>query len=218
MPYSLFELTQMSREQLESAAQELQIKVTKKMTDEDLSYEILDAQANAAALEPFERPKTKRGRPKKTESQPKKEVTPEAPKQEDKPQQEVETKAEEKPKAKRGRKPKSAQQTAPAEAEAKPAETVEIVPDAAPVAPQTEKTSSKRGRKPKNKQAQQDTQTAVQQPNEAKPEPEQKAVPETATPKPVDRHVFIHALFDGRTDDPGAQVDHDNFERKKTKC
>ena len=66
MPYSLFELTKMSREQLESAAQELQIKVTKKMTDEDLSYEILDAQANAAALEPFERPKAKRGRPKKS--------------------------------------------------------------------------------------------------------------------------------------------------------
>ena len=36
MPYSLFELTQMSREQLESIAQEYQIKNARKMTDENL--------------------------------------------------------------------------------------------------------------------------------------------------------------------------------------
>ena len=70
MPYSLFELTQMSREQLESVAQEYQIKNARKMTDENLSYAILDAQATAASLEPIERPKAKRGRPRKT-SQPK---------------------------------------------------------------------------------------------------------------------------------------------------
>ena len=45
MPYSLFELTQMSREQLENVAQELQIKNVRKLNDEDLGYEILDAQA-----------------------------------------------------------------------------------------------------------------------------------------------------------------------------
>ncbi len=55
----------MSREQLEKAAQELQIKNIKKLTDENLGYAILDAQAAAASLEPVERPKGKRGRPRK---------------------------------------------------------------------------------------------------------------------------------------------------------
>ena len=65
MPYNLFELTQMSREQLEKVAQEHQIKNIKKFTDENLSYAILDAQAAAASLQPIEKPKAKRGRPRK---------------------------------------------------------------------------------------------------------------------------------------------------------
>ncbi len=66
MPYNLFELTQMSREQLEKVAQEHQIKNIKKFTDENLSYAILDAQATAASQEPIEKPKGKRGRPRKS--------------------------------------------------------------------------------------------------------------------------------------------------------
>ena len=55
----------MSREQLEKVAQEHQIKNIKKFTDENLSYAILDAQAAAASLQPIEKPKAKRGRPRK---------------------------------------------------------------------------------------------------------------------------------------------------------
>ena len=65
MPYNLFELTQMSREQLEKVAQDHQIKNIKKFTDENLSFAILDAQAAAASLQPIEKPKAKRGRPRK---------------------------------------------------------------------------------------------------------------------------------------------------------
>ena len=68
MPYSLFELTQMGREQLESIAQDFSIKNIKKLTDENLSFAILDAQAAAESVKPIERPKAKRGRPKKTDS------------------------------------------------------------------------------------------------------------------------------------------------------
>ena len=65
MPYNLFELTQMGREQLETVAQEHQIKNIKKITDENLAYAILDAQAKEASQQPVERPKAKRGRPRK---------------------------------------------------------------------------------------------------------------------------------------------------------
>ena len=66
MPYKLFELSQMGREQLETIAEGLQIKNIKKLTDENLSYAILDAQATAASQEPIEKPKGKRGRPRKS--------------------------------------------------------------------------------------------------------------------------------------------------------
>ena len=123
MTYSLFELTKMSREQLEGIAQEHQIKNIKKLNDEDLSFAILDAQAMAESLKPIERPKAKRGRPRKTE-QPaqKKETKPEEPVKEKQSKTE-QAQAEEpvkKPAAKRGRKPKSA-----ATAEEKPAATAE---------------------------------------------------------------------------------------------
>lgn len=55
----------MSREQLEKVAQDHQIKNIKKFTDENLSFAILDAQAAAASLQPIEKPKAKRGRPRK---------------------------------------------------------------------------------------------------------------------------------------------------------
>ena len=56
----------MGREQLETIAEGLQIKNIKKLTDENLSYAILDAQATAASQEPIEKPKGKRGRPRKS--------------------------------------------------------------------------------------------------------------------------------------------------------
>ena len=61
------ELASMSAEQLRSVADELGVKYTKKTSDEDILYGILDAQANKAATEvPEPAPaKKKRGRPKK---------------------------------------------------------------------------------------------------------------------------------------------------------
>ena len=55
----------MSREQLEQVAQEHQVKNIKKLTSENLAYAILDAQATAASQQPIEKPKGKRGRPRK---------------------------------------------------------------------------------------------------------------------------------------------------------
>ncbi len=55
----------MSREQLENAAQVYNIKNAKRLTDENLSYAILDAQAEEESTKPIERPKAKRGRPRK---------------------------------------------------------------------------------------------------------------------------------------------------------
>ena len=61
----------MSREQLESVATGLNLKNIKKKDDQDLAFDILDAQAKAESLKPDEsKPKAKRGRPRKTEKEP----------------------------------------------------------------------------------------------------------------------------------------------------
>ena len=65
MPHSLFELNEMSREQLSDLAGGLGIKVSKKMEMEDIAFAILDAEAKAESLKPTEKPKAKRGRPRK---------------------------------------------------------------------------------------------------------------------------------------------------------
>ena len=81
MPHSLFELNEMSREQLTDVASELAIKVTKKMSMEDIAFSILDAQAQAESVKPAEKPKAKRGRPRKDAAKPAEPVAkaPEAP-------------------------------------------------------------------------------------------------------------------------------------------
>ena len=84
MPHSLFELSTMSREQLETIAKELKIK-TRKLDDENLAYAILDAEAEAESVKPaktVEKPKAKRGRPAKKAEEKKSE---EAPVETDKP-------------------------------------------------------------------------------------------------------------------------------------
>ena len=208
MPYSLFELTQMSREQLESVAQQHQIKNAKKMTDENLSYAILDAQATAASLQPIERPKAKRGRPRKEESKPRQEAPKavSAPEIKEEKKAEPEVKPEEKPAAKRGRKPKADQPAKPAAPES-PAEIKEEAPQAA-------KPASKRGRKPKASPQEK----AVQEVVEKVDVPAVEAAPE---PKPVEKVVdgkeFIHQLFDDLKDDPAAQSERNNFGGKKQK-
>ena len=121
MPHTLFELNKMSREQLETIANQYSIKKIKSLEDADLAFAILDAQATEASLKPDkEKSKAaKRGRPRK-EAAPKKE---EAPKKEAAPEPvaepPVEAPAEKPAPKKRGRKPKAEQVAeAPAPVEA----------------------------------------------------------------------------------------------------
>ena len=137
MPHSLFQLSRMDREQLESVAGELEIKKTKSLDNENLAYAILDAEAAAAARNlPEEKPRARRGRPRKDSSE-KKAAAPEAakpaPKAQDQPENKP-VKAEEKP---AGATPAQEQPATPAKrrgrpkkAAAAPAESVKQ--DAAP--------------------------------------------------------------------------------------
>ena len=70
MPHSLFELNEMSREQLADLAGSLDIKVSKKMNMEEIAFSILDAEARAESVKPAEKPKAKRGRPRKEAEKP----------------------------------------------------------------------------------------------------------------------------------------------------
>ena len=208
MPYNLFELTQMSREQLEKVAQDHQIKNIKKMTDENLSYAILDAQAAAASLQqPVEKPKAKRGRPRKN-------PLPEqqAAASESKPAAAVNE--DKKAKEKSGKKPeKKAEEAKPADSNTEPTQAQESKP-----------TPKKRGRKPKSAIAQPGEPLAVNV-DDNKPESAPEAVAaevtqqpadvqEASADKPLNGKEFIHQLFDDLKDDPAAHAD---LTRKKQK-
>ncbi|MBR4755595.1 MAG: hypothetical protein IK076_01485, partial [Bacteroidales bacterium] len=223
MPYSLFELTQMSREQLESVAQEHQIKNIKKLTDENLSFAILDAQATAASLEPIERPKAKRGRPKKSEASPKaaKQPAKEAPAAAEPAPAPAPSPApkeeKEQPKRKRVSKPKAVEAPAAAEQQAAPAEAPK---------PAEEPKPAKKGRKPKSKAAatndnpSEPAKEAVVKSADAPREerPAEANVPEAKKPENnVSGKEFIHQLFDDLKDDPAAQAERNNFQGKKQK-
>lgn len=210
MPYNLFELTQMSREQLEKVAQDHQIKNIKKFTDENLSFAILDAQAAAASLQPIEKPKAKRGRPRKNplpEQTRTRATKPVASKNDNK-------KAKEEQDAKTERQNMNA--------EPKVEQTTTPVPgqDAKPA-------PKKRGRKPKSASVQPQAEAAVPD-IDKKPESvteKSVSVEETAqmipdatassqSEKPVNGKEFIHALFDDLKDDPAAHAD---ISRRKQK-
>ena len=199
----------MDREQLEKVAQDLQIKNIKKLTDENLSYSILDAQAAQASLQPIEKPKAKRGRPRKNPQEAKAQ-----------PDQATEAKAAEAPKAEN-------EQTSPdskGKGQAKKSEaSAEGQQDATKPAPK------KRGRKPKaaaDKQAKQETEapsvvdaapssSEVQEgeiPVFEAPQAEQNV--EEANEKPVNGKEFIHALFDDLKDDPAAHADGNRRKQK----
>ena len=161
MIHKLFELDKMNREQLESIANDLNIKGIKKLDNENLAYQILDAEAREASVKPSateEKPKARRGRPAKAkapEAEAKKEAAPAA-----------EPAPETKPRTK-------AQKPAPkAETPAEPAKApeAEAKKEDAPAAPK------KRGRKPKSESAQKaEPVPAPEQPQlqekEAKPSP-----------------------------------------------
>ncbi|MBQ1905897.1 MAG: transcription termination factor Rho [Bacteroidales bacterium] len=162
--HTLFELDKMSREQLESIAKDLNIKVTKKTSSENIAFEILDAEARAEAATPLPKPKKRAGRkpaakaaaqdnaPAKADAAPASVPAPE--------------KAQE-PK-KRGR--KAAVKAQPAPESPAPQEAPETAPkEAAPAEPK------KRGRKPAKAGKPAAPQAQEQQPAEAaKPAPEQK--------------------------------------------
>ena len=120
----------MSREQLETIANQFNIKRIKNLEDADLAFAILDAQATEASHQPDkEKPKAKRGRPRKdtVEKKPEKK----AEKAEEKkaepapaPAPVAEAQAEKPAPKKRGRKPKAAQAEPAPAPEQKPAEPV----------------------------------------------------------------------------------------------
>ena len=199
----------MNREQLEKVAQDLQIKNIKKLTDENLSYSILDAQAAQASLQPIEKPKAKRGRPRKNPQEAKAQ-----------PDQATEAKAAEAPKAEN-------EQISPdskGKGQAKKSEaSAEGQQDATKPAPK------KRGRKPKaaaEKQAKQEAETPAvvdaapssaevqegEPPVSEAPQAEQNV--EEANEKPVNGKEFIHALFDDLKDDPAAHADGNRRKQK----
>ena len=210
MPYNLFELTQMSREQLEKVAQDHQIKNIKKFTDENLSFAILDAQAAAASLQPIEKPKAKRGRPRKNplpEQTRTRATKPVASKNDNK-------------KAKEEQDAKTERQNMNAEPKVEQATTPVPGQDAKPA-------PKKRGRKPKSASVQPQAEAAVPDIDKKPESVTEKSVsveetaqmiPDATAPsqseKPVNGKEFIHALFDDLKDDPAAHAD---ISRRKQK-
>lgn len=193
----------MSREQLEKVAQEHQIKNIKKFTDENLSYAILDAQAAAASLQPIEKPKAKRGRPRKNPLPEQSGV--QDTKSADTRKDEKKAKSQQKPEVKTDKAENSEQKAEPIAAQG-----TEVKP-----APK------KRGRKPKSAMVQTQVETAASV-EENKPESVEAAATEvtqqpdaqTSADKPVNGKEFIHALFDDLKDDPAAHAD---ISRRKQK-
>ncbi|MCQ2186771.1 MAG: transcription termination factor Rho [Bacteroidales bacterium] len=154
MSHSLYELSQMSREELEKLANDYQIK-TKKMELEEIAYAILDKEAVIVASQaPEDKPKARRGRPKKAEkaaAEPNiKEKSAEEKKAEVKEEPAAEEqKTEKKPEPKPARKKQEPKQKAEEpKTEEKPAEEIK------PAENEPEKQAQKkRGRKPKTAQA-----------------------------------------------------------------
>ena len=189
----------MSREQLEKAAQEHQIKNFKKLTDENLSFAILDAQAAAASLQPVEKPKAKRGRPRKN-------PLPEQTKtQAVKPvdNEKNDNKANGHPEGKRG-KPKKT-------------EPKSVEPMAAQGQQDAKPAPKKRGRKPKSATLSQQEAVVTDADNKPKEEVVETApMPDSVSAKETVRQPrsesvngkeFIHQLFDDLKDDPAVQAD-----------
>ena len=134
MPHSLFELNNMSEQDLRNLADSLEIKGTKKMDRAGLGFAILDQEALLESQKPAPSPKPakKRGRPKKEESKKPEEKPAEKPadKVEKPAEKPVETPAAQEqqnaPK-KRGRKPKAAEPSKAAKQESAPAPAPEEV-------------------------------------------------------------------------------------------
>ena len=157
MLHNLFELSEMNREQLETIAGDLKIKGIKKLDNENLAYQILDAEAREESVKPTpatDKPKARRGRPPKSKST---EAEAAKPEKTDKP----ETPKTPAPEAKA-----APEQPASADASETPA-------------------PKKRGRKPSAKKAAETPKEVAQQPaaSPKKEEPAQPAEQPKATPE-----------------------------------
>ena len=170
MTHKLFELDKMNREQLETIANDLNIKGIKKLDNENLAYQILDAEARQESVKPTPenaKPKSRRGRPaKKAETEAKSaEAAPAAEPKQEKPEKPASRK-QKAPKAESPAPEKPAQEVA----EEKPQQAEQAAP-------------KKRGRKPKNAEA--GAEAAAQEPVAAKPEEAKpQEAPEAQQPRP----------------------------------
>ncbi len=169
MPHRLYDLSVMSREELESIATPLGIKFTKKTDNENLAYMILDAEATAVANGSLaagpapDRDRRKSGRSKKQNAQPAEKPTEEQKTSEikDTPAEKTTEKTAEKPVAKqkpqqKNRKPANAEKpVAEKLAAEKPAEEVSSETEQTPAPQNADNTenASKRGRKKKTEAA-----------------------------------------------------------------
>ena len=181
MPHSLFELSNMSRENLEAIANQFEIKKIKNLDDENLAYAILDAEATAESKKaPAEKPKARRGRPRKEAAAPK-----QAEKKEEEPAK-AEAPAAPAPAKKRGRPKKNAEAPAAEKTAAPETASTEVKAELKADTPAKEETKSRDKKKNKRDEARE---AARQQLNEARdeylkprqnqPQPQQKPrVPE----------------------------------------
>ena len=208
MPHSLFELNNMSEQELRTLAESLDIKGTKKMDKAGLGYAILDQEAVMEAQKPApqQQPKAKkRGRPKKEEAKPatEKAAAP-APAEEPAPAPApAPAEKENKPEAKkRGRKPKNAQAEAPAKPQDQPdskqfihdlfedLKDDEAQAEAAPAAP-TQKPQKQHNKKNDQQQPKQQQQQAQQ------PQQQQQKQPKVEFEGSVEATGVLEIMPDG---------------------
>ena len=244
MPYSLFELNKLNKEQLDEVAQKYDIKNAKKLDSENLAYAILDAQAQVESLKPeAEKPKAKRGRPRKTATPAK---SAEKPAKSAEKKETAETKPEApatpmsaEPAAKRTSRQKPGRKPAAAKAAASAERKAEAPADAKPAAPETPDAPKAAASAERKAEAPADAKPAAPEapdapkaaapaatasvtdtktPKAAAPAPEGAPQTDDAAKAPdqtVNGKEFIHQLFDDLKDDPAAAADRNRQSRKQ---
>jgi transcription termination factor Rho len=165
MTHSLTELKSMNREQLENLSKDNNVKFSKKTSDEDLIFGILDAEARAESQKPIP-DKPKRGRPRKVKAE-----TAEAPKEAPKAA------------AKAPESPKSAKTPKVSEAPAK-----EAVPTEKPKRGRPRKTKAEQPAENANKKVEAKSQEAAPAPQVPQPQPQPQAQAQPVQNAPAQGH------------------------------
>ncbi len=155
----------MNREQLENLSKDNNVKFSKKTSDEDLIFGILDAEARAESQKPIP-DKPKRGRPRKVKAE-----TAEAPKEAPKAA------------AKAPESPKSAKTPKVSEAPAK-----EAVPTEKPKRGRPRKAKAEQPSESANKKVEAKPQEAAPAPQAPQPQPQPQAQPVQNAPAPAQGH------------------------------